>query len=207
MIPVFVNDQACLLRKTESGENHLLLKFFLREHGLQSALVRKRSKAPSGAGLPDLFDIGEATIERKGTQKPAWLKEWSPRDEFLGIARRYKALQAASQIARFYELNLVHMESFEKAWRLLQSALESLSSSSRTDVIVLKVLYGLARGEGYAVREGWLAQQGRARRQAIENLLHQPLREIEEPSAEIEDWIRSLERYLQAETDLVVPAQ
>lgn len=202
---MFLCQQACLLKRSDSGESHVLLLFFVRDHGLLRVLSRKRTRGPAGPALPDLFEIGEATIEQRGGDKPAWLKEWLPVHQFPGIARQYRSLQAAARLARFYEANLVHMESFGEAWRLMETAMQSLSTGPHAEAVLLKVLYALARAEGYPVREQWLAQCTADSREAIREVLTRPLGQSPSEPAQITAWTRDLERFLQGETDLIVP--
>lgn len=202
---VFLNEQGCLLRKAESGESHFLLVFFLRERGLQMALMRKRSRSSPLAHEPDLFDSGDLVIERKGESKPAFLKEFTPKLRFTEIARQYTALKAASRLTRFYEKNLFHMEHFAVAWDILHTALESFSKNNQPGVTYLKALYVFAKSEGYPVREEWLGNQSSDNRSLISAIMRQPVNSIEPESGKMDQWIRNLEAYFMQSTDLIVP--
>lgn len=202
---VFVNGQGCLLRKAESGESHFLLVFFMRERGLQMALMRKRSRSSALAHDPDLFDSGELVLEQKGESKPAFLKEFTPNLRFTQIARQYKALQAASRLTQFYEKNLFHMEHFEAAWELLHTALGSFSKNRQPAVTYLKALYVFAKLEGYPVREEWLGNQSSDNRSLINTIMRQPVDAIELEPANVDHWIGKLEAYFMQSTDLIVP--
>jgi hypothetical protein len=202
---VFLNGQGCLLRKAESGENHFLLVFFLREHGLRMALMRKRSRSSPLAHDPDLFDSGDLIIEQKGENKPAFLKEFTPNMRFTEIARQYKAFLAASRLTRFYEKNLFHMEHFEAAWDLLHTAMDSFSKNRQPAVTYLKALYVFAKSEGYPVREEWFGSLSPDNRSLVDAIMKQPVDAVELESADVDYWIHNLEAYFMQSTDLIVP--
>ena len=201
---MFLQDHGCLLRKADSGENHVLLIFFLRQNGLQMVLARKPTKSGIATNLPDLFESGELTLEKKG-DKPAFLKEFSPGTHYKGIARDYSALKTASRLARFYELNLLHLEHFEAAWDLLHTALQSLSEKRQSATVLLKALYVFARSEGYPVKEQWLEKLPREERILVEGLIRQPVDSQHMDTSITTEWIRRLEIFLLQETDLRIP--
>ncbi len=168
-------------------------------------LSRRPSKASTFLNDPDLFESGELNIEKKGENKPAFLKEFVPHSRYQGIARKYKALKAASRLARFYEKNLIHMEFFDAAWELLHTALDSFSSKEQSDTILLKSLYVFARSEGYPVRENWLENLSPQIKSEIASVIQSPVDSINIESAKITAWIRNLEIFFQHHTDLLVP--
>ncbi|MGA1204489.1 MAG: hypothetical protein ACO3ZW_01570 [Opitutales bacterium] len=201
---MFLHDQGCLLRKEATGERHLLLVFFLKGNGLQIVLTRKPSKQGPGSGLPDLFDSGEVIIEKKG-DKPAFLKEFIAGKSRSGLARSYKALQAAARLALFMEKNLLHMEHFEASWDLLHNALDSLGNRQQSSTVLLKAFYIMARTEGYPVRESWIGKLPAGDRREILQLIQQPVDSIEIDESRIRHWVSVLEKFLQDETDLLIP--
>ncbi|MGC9450396.1 MAG: hypothetical protein ACP5I4_03025 [Oceanipulchritudo sp.] len=202
---VFLTDQACLLRKAPSGENHLLLAFFLRETGLKYALARKATSSGGTPALPDLFEWGELRMEQKDPARPAFLREFMRKRGFPGIARDFRTLRAASRLALFYERNLQHMESFPEAWNLLLTALENLSEKRKPEAVLLKALFLFARNEGYAVRAHWLAQLRKAWRGDVARVLQDPVEACTADPAQLDDWIHDLCRFFAQETDLLPP--
>lgn len=198
-----LSDQGCLLRKADSGENHFHLVFFLKASGLKSVLCRRRIKPDSVVALPDLFESGDLTVEQRGPGKPAFLKEYSPTVRHPGIARNYHALTAAARLCRFYEKNLVHMEHFGSAWELLHTTLDSLAGKPHPEVSLLKSLYLFARTEGYPVNAQWLGRKSPEERQAIISLLQNPVGASGTDPAQAGRWVDDLNRYFQAETDLL----
>ncbi len=202
---MFLQDQACLLRKAPAGESHTLQAFFLRENGLQMVLSRKRTKTNSATADPDLFESGEINLERKGADKPAFLRDFHSAVRYSGIARHYPSLAAASRLSRFYERNLRHMEHFTFAWDLLHTALDAFSSKRQPGIILLKAYFLFAKNEGYPVKEEWIATLPGARRTGLAQLLQSPVEDCEEDASIIEGHIRSLEAYFLHHTDLILP--
>lgn len=203
--PVFVTDQATLLKKSDSSENHLLLVFFLRENGLKSALARKRSKAAAGQCIPDLFETGELVLEQKNPSKPAFLKDFTVSSQYPQIALKYQRLRNASSLARFYERNLIHMEHFSSAWELLHASLSAFSEKNPPELVLFKALFLFARMEGYPVSQHWLEQMNSADRNHIQNVLRQPVENCTESPAQLRLWLQSIYQFFQQETDLLPP--
>lgn len=202
---MFITDHSSLLRKSDSSENHLLLVFFLKEHGLKSVLARKRSKAASGQNIPDLFETGELVLEQKDPSKPAFLKDFTSGTQFPEIARRYQRLKNASSLTRFYERNLIHMEHFSSAWELLQATLAAFAEKDPPELVLFKSLFLFARMEGYPVSQHWLDQLGKDDRIGIQKCLRQPVENCTESTAQLNLWLQSLYQYFQQDTDLLPP--
>jgi recombinational DNA repair protein (RecF pathway) len=200
---VFISDQGCLLRKALSGEHHFLLVLFLQENGLKYVLARKGAAKNTGACIPDLFQTGDCVIEQKDDSRPAFLKEFALRLEFKEIGRAYRALQAASSLARFYEQNLLHMEHYPDAWELLHKALRTLARKPRPEVTLFKTSFIFARSEGYPVVAHWLRQKPPAQQEAIGRVLQEPVDQAAADEAEVKSWIRDLNEFFARETDLL----
>lgn len=202
---MYLKDQACLLRKAPSGEHHSLLYFFLKEGGRQIVLSRRGSTPARGNADPDLFESGDISIERKGSDKPAFLREFQAHSRFPGIARGYASLTTACRLTRFYELNLRHMEHFEFAWDLLHTALAAFAEKQRPQPVLLKSLFLFARHEGYPVKEEWLATLPSHAHTSVAHVLQSPVEDCEVDASVIEGHIRSLEAYFLHYTDLILP--
>lgn len=200
---MLTSDKACLLRRTESGEKNLLLVFFLRENGLSYVLARRSRRKESAPPLPDLFTVGDLLLERKqASEGPGFLKEFSPQAEFKGIGRDYKALRAASDLARFYEQNLLHMEQFPQAWSLLLDSLDALSRKGRPDVTILKSYFLFARSEGYPVLAGWIRTKPPEEERALAQTLRNPVESATASEEQVSRWLRDLNSFFLRETDL-----
>lgn len=203
---MFISDSGCLLRKVESGENHLLLALFLQEQGLLYALGRRSSKTSPGAAIPDLFSTGHFVLRRKTSDRPAFLQEFILDRDFRGIGQNYPCLMAASSLAAFYEKNLLHLEHYAAAWDLLLKALASLCvQPAFPESTLLKTYFSFARAEGYPVIAQWLNQKPKGERQAIASVLKTPTGEQRLPATELLRWIEDLLQYLARETDLLPP--
>ena len=200
-----LTEPGSLLRKEDSGERHFLLVFFLKESGLTYILARRPTKASAGDILPDLFDTGIVSLQRKDAAKPSFLKEFEPLVRHTGIARSYACLKAAASLSQFFERNLLHMETFDRAWEVLAQSLDALSCKPRPEVVVFKALFLIARSEGYAVSSSWLNHLPTEIRPAVQQALKSPLEDIEDSPAMVEDWTRQLYRFFERDTDLLPP--
>ena len=200
---MFVRDQACLLRREPSGERHVLMVCFLRGHGLQYVLARTSRSQPGGQ--PDLFSTGEILYQRKDADGPAFLKEFNAALEYRQIGTAYARLQAASRLARFYERNLIHMETFGEAWRLLHGALAALAGKPHPEVTLLKTWFVFARNEGYPVVAHWLQRKPAAEQAAVTAVLRQPVEDAGPDTSALSRWNRDILEFFTRETDLLPP--
>jgi recombinational DNA repair protein (RecF pathway) len=198
---MYLSEEGCLLRKSPSGETFILLVFFLRDSGLLNVLARRSS----AGNLPDLFTSGTLYASRRRPSGPAFFQDFERLQGFESIGRSYGALSWASFLGRFYELNLVHMESFSEAWAILHQALRALATKPLPEATVLKACYLLARTEGYPVRSQWLESRPEADRLALTGILRRPAEAIDTSPAEVKRWLQELAAFLRESTDLVVP--
>lgn len=202
---MFLTDQGCLLRKADSGENHLLLVVFLKENGLRNVLARKRVKPEAGNHLPDLFECGEFSIEQKDPARPCFLKEYAPLTRFPDIARSYSRLTCACQLTRFYERNLLHLEHFPSVWELLLTALDAFSGKPDPETTLLKALYRFARSEGYPVKAQWLDSLPASLKGRVAEALQKPVGAAPADPGDVREWTRHLYRFFEQSTDLLPP--
>ena len=203
---MYLTDQACLLRKADSGERHQLLVFFMRENGLRTALARHPQRPGKGPALPDLFEFGRVTLQQRDASRPAFVHEYEHMQAFPEIARSYPCLRTAARLSRFFERNLIHMENFEEAWALLHAALTAMAASAPAQASLIKAVYRMARSEGYPVFSNWLKRLPGPECRSVEDVLRQPVAAIDPARAEeIEAWLGSLFRFLENETDLLPP--
>lgn len=202
---MFISDQGCLLRKEASGESHILLIFFLLEHGLTYVLARRPAKSPASHHIPDLFASGTVIVEQKDPSRPAFLKDFSPGALHTGIGQSYRHLKAASSLACFFERNLLHMEHYPEAWDLLHTSLAALAARPLPEATLLKACFLLARAEGYPVIAHWLAGKPQSEQQALSAILRNPLGKITATADELNAWMHNLSLFLKRETDLLPP--
>ena len=199
---MFISDQGCLLRKSSSGENHLLMVFFLRQQGLKSALSRISRSLAMSSPKPDLFHSGSVLIEQRDEGKPAFLKDFQPEHLHRGIGLAYRSLACASALSRFYERNLLHLELFQEAWILLHQALAAFSLKPLPEATLLKAFFLFARSEGYPVTAQWLNAKPPQPRRDLTTILRSPPERVEASPHEVGFWIQDLEHYLRDQTDL-----
>lgn len=195
---------AVVLAAAPSGENHLRLHLLSADAGRVVALWRRSSKT-SGSG-PDLFDHAAYSLESSASGTTWFIREYRLERRRLGIAKRYRALVLATRLGDLLWRNLQHAEFFEPLAQLAADALNAFEDSPLPRCIYLKAVYRLAAEEGYAVRQQWLASLPRREQELARGILHQPL-EVLEAEAEnaAEPLIEKLERWLRADTDIIVP--
>ena len=200
---MYLQDRACCLKRSPSGEDRLLLQLFLREEGLKRVFARVSRKGGPGRGVPDFLAVGEVTLRQKGPDLPAWLQEFSPEAAYHGIARDYRRLKAASRMAAFFAANLPHVEEFPSLWDLLHSALEAVENAPVPEVVPLKTVFLFARGEGYPVHQDWLGRQRGGDRRALADNLRRPVADCAADPGDLGRWLEDLFRFLSAETPLL----
>jgi hypothetical protein len=198
-------DRACLLSRAPSGDRFTKLTFFLQCEGLATILARAPQKPGATPTLPDLFSFGEVSFKRKAGSGAAFLSEFTEERSFAGLGRTWVAFTRACEMSRFLELNLHHLETFESAWVLTETALEAFAVKPHPELTLLKFYYLFARSEGYPVFSQWL--KGKAHRQQadISQLLSQPNRGVQPDPEALRETLADLKAYLSAFTDLRVP--
>lgn len=149
--------------------------------------------------------MGELTLRKKGPDGVGYVVEFAMFEAFPGISRGYRQLTAASVAARFFERNLLHLESFETAWELLGQALRAFATKPQPLATLFKLVFRFAREEGYAVTRGWLHGLPDADRREVESLLSRPLDELDIGDERIQHWLERLSGYLERETALYAP--
>jgi len=193
-----------VLATADSGERHRRLHILSPTEGRVIALWRRSSKQ-SGGG-PDLFDQAQFHLESSGQSKSWFLKEYRLEQRREGLARRYRSFQLAARLADLIWRNLPHSEFFEPVSQLAAEALDAFADSPLPRCVYLKSIYRYAAEEGYAVRQQWLASLPKREQERARSILHQPLSELSEPNDEAaEALIEKLERWLRADTDILVP--
>ena len=200
--------QGTVLRRDESGENRLHLRFFSKEEGLLHLLKALCTKRTATA-LPDLFDDLEVRLLRPGlggdAPGPSFVSEWRtlrPRPE---LARSRERLESASALSRFYLGNGVHLSEPQPAARLLVLALDALASGRPHTVVLLKTFYRFARMEGYPAKESWWRSLPPVEANLAAELLNNPLEALTPESLPLAaGTLESLCCWINAETDLRV---
>jgi recombinational DNA repair protein (RecF pathway) len=195
--PSSCSASGCVLRIAPSGERYQVITCLLQNRGLERMLMRPAGRSRSNAGdIPDILQYGEFTWQRNAPDRPAYLREFHRSLAFPQLATSFPRFQAAANLARFFELNLLHLESFDGVWTTLWNALHALSAGHHPDGVVLKALFRFARDEGYPVAEEWLPARPQSERGALVSFLRQPLQQSTATAAEQTAWLADLLRYL-----------
>jgi hypothetical protein len=197
--------EAFVIEKRPPTDAFQTLGLFSSEHGNLLALQRVPRRASSTHVAPDLFDEVWAMLESSNQGRTWFVKEVRIATRRSGIGRSYDALRFASALAAVISRNHVHEESRGNVARMLGTALDALASGARPDVVHLKSLYLFARDEGYPVKQEWLPSLGAADRAVAADVLGNPLDAQVSAAPEVARIRRSLEAYLGASTDIIIP--
>ena len=198
-----LSTEGILLSKESAGESFGRYSIFSREHGLLYCMKRI-SRSPHSRTQPDLLDFAELELESSSSDKLWFIKEYRVLQRASGLGRHYPSLLYASDFARILKINLIHMERFETVYELFREALRHWESGQRPEIIYFKILYLLAREEGYAVKEDWLRHIPEEEQKKARTLLTLPLKEQRTATHETELTIESLKRWLAGNTDILV---
>lgn len=197
--------EAFVIEKRPPSDAFQTLGLFSSEHGNLVALQRVPRKPSASHLSPDLFDEVSAMLESSNQGRTWFVKEIRIGTRRAGIGRSYQALLFASALASVISRNPVHEESRENVARLLRTAFDALALGSRPDAVHLKSLYLFARDEGYPVKQEWLPSLGAADRAVAQAVLNRRLDAQDSTTAEVARLRRSLEGYLGASTEIIIP--
>jgi hypothetical protein len=197
--------EAFVIEKRPPSDAFQTLGLFSEEHGNLLALQRVPRKPSATHVAPDLFDEVSAMLESSNQGRTWFVKEIRITTRRSGIGRSYDALRFASALAAVISRNHVHEESRSNVARMLATALDALASGPRPDVVHLKSLYLFARDEGYPVKQEWLPSLGAADLSVAKGVLNRRLDAQDSTASEVARLRRSLEGYLGASTDIIIP--
>ena len=178
---------------------------FSPEHGNLLALQRVPRKPSPTHVAPDLFDAVSVMLESSNQGRTWFVREVRVAKRRSGIGRSYDALRFASALAAVISRNPVHEESRGNVARMLGTALDALASGARPDAVHLKSLYVFARDEGYPVTQEWLPSLGTEDLAVARAVLNRPLGAQDSPAADVARLRLSLEAYLGASTEIIIP--
>jgi hypothetical protein len=197
--------EAFVIEKRPPSDAYQTLGLFSQEHGNLLALQRVPRKPSSSHVAPDLFDDVSAMLESSNQGRSWFVREIRITARRSGIGRSYDALRFASALAAVISRNHVHEESRPNVARMLATAFDALASGGRPDAVHLKSLYLFARDEGYPVKEEWLPSLGSADGAIAAAVLRRRLDAQDSTVPEVARLRASLERYLGASTDIIIP--
>jgi hypothetical protein len=197
--------EAFVIEKRPPADAFQAFGLFSAEHGNLLALQRVPRKSSATHVSADLFDEISAMLESSNQGRTWFIKEVRITARRSGIGRSYDALRFASALAAVISRNNVHEESRENVARMLATAFDALASGARPDVVHLKSLYLFARDEGYPVKQDWLPSLGAADQAVARGVLGRRLDAQESTVPEVARLRRSLEGYLGASTEIIIP--
>ncbi len=197
--------EAFVIERRPPTDAFQALGLFSAEHGNLLAMQRIPKKASSAQAAPDLFDEVSAMLESSNQGRTWFVKEIRITARRSGIGRSYDALRFASALAAVVSRNPVHEESRSNVARMLATALDALASGARPDAVHLKSLYLFARDEGYPVKEEWLPSLSPADLAVARAVLNRRLDVQDTVAADVARLRHSLETYLGASTDIIIP--
>jgi hypothetical protein len=197
--------EAFVIEKRPPSDAFQAFGVFSADHGNLVVLQRVPRKPSATHVSPDLFDEISAMLESSNQGRTWFSREIRITTRRSGIGRSYDALRFASALAAVISRNHVHEESRGNVARMLRTALDALAGGSRPDVVHLKSLYLFARDEGYPVKEEWLPSLGAGDRAAAKSVLGRRLGDQVSAPADVARLRSSLESYLGASTDIIVP--
>ncbi len=196
---------AFVLEKRPPTDAFQSLLLFSPQHGHLRAMQRVPRKPSASHVSPDLFDEVAGLLESSNQGRTWFVKEVRVTRRHDAIGRSYDVLRFASALAAVIGRNQVGEESREPVAHLLSTALDAFDAGARPDVVYLKSLYRFARDEGYPVKQEWLPALEAEERAAAIDLLNQPVAGQTQPAEVAVRLRRSLEDYLGANTEILIP--
>jgi recombinational DNA repair protein (RecF pathway) len=197
-----MNADALLVLKIEqSGESFQRLSLLTSEDTALQAMHRISKKKPA----PDLFETIEAHLE-KGNKGGLFLKDWVTHQRRIGIGNNYQALCCASEFANFLLLNLRHADSFTDLYELTCNAYNAWNAGKAPQCTLFKAYYKLLQGEGYPVRQEWLATLPADQQTSALHFLKTPLAEVNQSDDELNTICQSLKKWITTQAEWRLPS-
>jgi hypothetical protein len=197
--------EAFVLAKRPPTDAFQSFVLFSAEHGHLTALQRISRKPSAASVAPDLFDEVSALMESSNQGRTWFVKEIQVIVRRQAIGKSYDTLLFASALAAVVGRNPVHEDSRAAVATLFRTALDAFGEADRPDIVHLKSLYLFARDEGYPVKQEWIPSLCAADRGVAIALLSRPLGEQDSTPADVARVRRSLEGYLSASTEIIIP--
>ncbi|MBN2233780.1 MAG: recombination protein O N-terminal domain-containing protein [Opitutales bacterium] len=193
---------AVVLSKDLHGESFIRFNLYTREHGLITALMRKSVRRKTG--MPDLFQTGSATIERKNTEQIAFLTGFEAIIARVRMASTIPGFETACRFSRILVMNTRHMEVTLDLFDLINRCLDGWEKGGDPNTILLKSLYLLASSEGFPVRQEWYNSLSPNIQQRAADAIFSPLAE-QQPRQDTADLLQALEHWLVHSAGFTLP--
>lgn len=201
----YLHTTAYVLNRTLQGESRERLSLLSLDAGLLTALAPLRTAAGKKAGeRPSLLDRGAFSLRKIGNRDLYFIQEYSLQSRPENLARLYDAFIAATELARFIEINAAHLPETNPLFDVFENALDALGKGYSPPVTLLKAHFKIARDEGYPVRESWLPSLSAGEQALAINYIGLPLKDLPVNSSIANKLLQSLYMWLLKETDLRV---
>jgi len=198
---------AIVLRQAASGESFLKLDLLTLHDGAFLCLKRI-SKKRAEQTSPDLFDTAALQLERSKQGGVCFVSDYELIKRRQNIGRSYHSLRHASEYCALLARNAPQMIDTEPLFSLAVRSLDAFAADKAPEVVHLKAIYLLLQNEGYPIRECWWRNQSSAIRAQTVKLINSPapqLHTVSEQRTDCEKIIIGLYRWMERETDLVLP--
>ena len=192
-----------ILKKETSGEQFFKLTILSPERGCVLAMFR-RPKRNSRSPMPDLFDLVEILLEKKGEAGFGFVKELTIHKQRRGLAKSFIALELACEWSAILIKNLPRETEMERIYELFSKGLDAWENRIQPEAIFFKSLFVYARDEGYAVKHDWFDKLTHSDRTEVAMIINTPIAELKIESDRVRHWIEHLKHYIQYYTDILL---
>jgi recombinational DNA repair protein (RecF pathway) len=199
-------EEALVLKTEQSGESFFKLYVLTAESGI-FLCMKRISKKPDRSTTPDLFDTAAILLEASQQGTMRFVKEYQLRHRRDAIGQNYRSLRSASRLSQLLVRNASHIPESEWLFTLTKRAFDAFAEGKAPDVVLLKSLYLLLKGEGYPVRESWWPTLRADLRETTKRLLNKPTpAHIDKPEQNTCERIEQhLTQWMRHQTDLIIP--
>ena len=200
------SERALVLCFKPSNESFYKIDILNRDSGHILCLQRIAKKSLSHT-KPDIFDTADILLDppRKGTVR--FIREYHIVQRRSNIGKSYRKLQYASEFCSLIIQNAPYFADPGIIHTVTERALNAFAERGSPEIIFLKALYILLKGEGYPVRESWWPQLPTHLRETARQFIKMPTpestsTELIETCTQI---VQNLRHWLSYETDLMLP--
>lgn len=201
------SEEALVLAREPSGENHLKLRLLCRGSGLVLSMQRlpRGGKTPKNP-VPDLFDRIEVTLNapKTGGNGLYFMGECHIARRHPGLGKQYNRLKAAGDYALLLIRNATHLEDHDRLFTRTNRFFEILEVTHLPQAAYLKALFLFLREEGYPLKEDWWKKLPPSARNRATHYLNDPLESITLGEPGPETILDSLLQWTREHTDILV---
>lgn len=195
-------ESATVLDRETRGESSLFLTLFAPDVGL--VRCSKRVSAKKTSPMPDIFDDATFRTHSRSESALRFADDFEIERRRAEIAARYGNFVQASMIASVVIKNGAQIENTRRLSAILKKALDSLGEARCAEIISIKFLYLLARGEGYAVREDFFAKLNEQKKRLFASLIEMPSRQTEMLAPFAREMLEDFRIWTASNTDIIL---